>query len=198
MALLPDPAPRARQHIVISVDDHIIEPPDMFVGRVPAKFADRAPVIAEQPDGSQVWRYEDREYPNIGLNAVVGRPKDEWSMEPARFDEMRRGCWDIEARIVDMDLDGVYASLCFPSLIAGFAGTIFAKSKDQELGLAALRAWNDWHIDEWAGSHPDRIIPLQLAWVNDPKAAADDIYENAARGAKAVSFPENPVDLKMP
>ena len=58
-------------------------------------------------------------------------------MEPARFDEMRRGCYDIDARVADMDLDGVYASLCFPSLIAGFAGTIFAKSKDQELGLAA-------------------------------------------------------------
>ena len=57
-------------------------------------------------------------------------------MEPARFDEMRRGCYDIEARVADMDLDGVYATLCFPSLIAGFAGTIFAKSKDPELGLA--------------------------------------------------------------
>ena len=75
-------------------------------------------------------------YPQVGLNAVAGRAKEEWSMEPARFDEMRRGCYDIEARVRDMDLDGVFASLCFPSLIAGFAGTIFANSKDQELGLA--------------------------------------------------------------
>ena len=68
-----------------------------------------------------------------------------------------------------MDLDGVYATLCFPSLIAGFAGTIFASSKDPELGLACLRAWNDWHAEEWAGPHPDRVIPLQLAWLHDPR-----------------------------
>ena len=101
------------------------------------------------------------------------------------------------ARVADMDLDGVYATLCFPSLIAGFAGTIFAKSKDQELGLAAVRAWNDWHIEEWAGTHPDRVIPLQLTWVNDPEVAAAEIRANAERGFKAVTFPENPVDLEV-
>jgi predicted TIM-barrel fold metal-dependent hydrolase len=198
MALLPDPSPRARQHIVISVDDHIIEPPDMFIGRVPAEFADRAPAIAEQPDGSQVWRYEGREYPNIGLNAVVGRPKDEWSMEPARFDEMRKGCWDIEARIADMDLAGIWASVNFPSLIAGFAGTVFWQSEDKELGLAVLRAWNDYHLEVWAGSHPERIIPLQIPWLADPALAADEVRRNAARGFKAVSFPELPAHSGIP
>ena len=89
-------------------------------------------------------------------------------MEPARFDEMRPGCYDVEARVRDMDIDGTYASLCFPSLIAGFAGTVFARSQDPELGLACLRAWNDWHWEEWAGPHPDRIIPLQLAWLDEP------------------------------
>ena len=49
-------------------------------------------------------------------------------MEPARFDEMRKGCWDIHARIADMDVAGIWASVCFPSLIAGFAGVAFARS----------------------------------------------------------------------
>ena len=195
---LPEPEPRPRNYTIISVDDHLIEPAHLFEGRMPAALAERAPKVVTLDDGRETWVYEDGFYPQVGLNAVAGRPKDEWSMEPARFDEMRRGCWDVDARIADMDLDGVYASLCFPSLIAGFAGTIFAKSKDQELGLAALRAWNDWHIEEWAGAHPDRIIPLQLAWVNDPKIAGADVYANAQRGFKAVSFPENPVDLKLP
>jgi predicted TIM-barrel fold metal-dependent hydrolase len=196
--LLPDPDARPRHYTIISVDDHLIEPAHLFEGRMPQHLQDAAPRVVTLPDGRETWVYEDGFYPQVGLNAVAGRAKEEWSMEPARFDEMRRGCYDVDARVADMDLDGVYASLCFPSLIAGFAGTIFAKSKDQELGLAALRAWNDWHIDEWAGAHPDRIIPLQLAWVNDPEVAAQDVYENAARGSKAVSFPENPVDLKLP
>ena len=192
MALLPDPDPRQRQHVVISVDDHVIEPPEMFVGRLPTALADRAPKVVETDDGRQVWRYEGREYPNIGLNAVIGRPRDEWSMEAARFDEMRRGCWDIDARIHDMDLAGIWASLNFPSLIAGFAGTVFWKSDDLELGLAALRAWNDWHLEVWAASYPDRIIPLQLPWLADPQLAPEEIRRNAARGFKAVSFPELP------
>jgi predicted TIM-barrel fold metal-dependent hydrolase len=196
--LLPDPAPRPRRFPIISVDDHLIEPANLFEGRMPSHLADAAPKVVTFENGRETWVYEEQLYPQVGLNAVVGRPKDEWSMEPARFDEMRRGCWDIEARIADMDLDGVYASLCFPSLIAGFAGTVFSRSKDQELGLACIRAWNDWHIEDWAGPHPDRIIPLQLAWLSDPEIAAADIRANAARGFKAVSFPENPVDLKLP
>jgi predicted TIM-barrel fold metal-dependent hydrolase len=195
--LLPDPKARPRHYTIISVDDHLIEPAHLFEGRMPQHLQDQAPRVVTFDDGRETWVYEDGFYPQVGLNAVAGRAKEEWSMEPARFDEMRRGCYDIDARIADMDLDGVYASLCFPSLIAGFAGTVFAKSKDQDLGLASLRAWNDWHLDEWAGTHPGRIIPLQLAWVNDPKIAADDVYANSERGAKAVSFVENPVDLNL-
>ncbi len=195
---LPEPEPRVRDYTIISVDDHLIEPAHCFEGRLPATLQDRAPRVVTLDDGRETWVYEDRFYPQVGLNAVAGRPKAEWSMEPARFDEMRRGCYDIEARVADMDLDGVFATLCFPSLIAGFAGTIFAKSDDAALGLAALRAWNDWHIEEWAGPHPDRVIPLQLAWVIDPEIAAGDVRANAARGFKAVSFPENPVDLGLP
>jgi len=196
--LLPDPAPAARDYTLISVDDHLIEPRDLFEGRVPAALADRAPRIVEDEHGNEMWVYEGNPYPQVGLNAVSGRPKDEWSMEPARFDEMRRGCWDADARVADMDLDGVYASLCFPSLIAGFAGTVFSRSEDPELGLACLRAWNDWMHEEWAGRHPDRLIANQLAWLCDPEIAATDVRANAARGFKALSFPENPVDLKLP
>ncbi len=196
--LLPDPAPRTILVPVISVDDHLIEPPGLFEGRMPATLAERAPHVVETPGGPEVWVYEERTYPNIGLNAVVGRRRDTWSMEPARFDEMRPGCYDIEARIEDMDLNGVWASLCFPSLVAGFCGAVFSGSSDPELGLACVRAWNDWHMEEWAGAHPERIIPLQLPWLADASVAADEVRANAERGFKAVSFPEFPAQLGYP
>jgi predicted TIM-barrel fold metal-dependent hydrolase len=196
--LLPDPAPRDRRYTVISVDDHLIEPVDLFEGRLDTGFGEDAPHIVEFDNGAQAWVYEGGLYPNIGLNAVVGRPKNEWSMDPARFDEMRPGCYDIHARIADMDLNGVWASVCFPSLIAGFAGAVFSRSKNLDLGLACVRAWNDWHHEVWAGTYPERIIPLQITWLADPSVAASLIYANAARGFKAVSFPENPANLKLP
>jgi predicted TIM-barrel fold metal-dependent hydrolase len=137
-------------------------------------------------------------YPNIGLNAVVGRPRDEWSMAPADFDEMRRGCWDIHARIADMDLAGIGASVCFPSLIAGFCGSVFSQSKDPNLGRACVDAWNGWHHEVWAGTYPGRIIPTQITWLNDPTVAADLVRANAERGFRALSFAEMPAKLGLP
>jgi predicted TIM-barrel fold metal-dependent hydrolase len=183
---------------IISVDDHLIEPPDLFVGRMPAALVERAPRVVEFEDGRQAWEYEGQLFANVGLNAVAGRPRDEWSMEPARFDEMRPGCYDIHERIKDMDSGGIWSSLCFPSLIAGFCGSVFSRSNDPELGLACLRAWNDWHLDVWAAPYPERIIPLQLTWLQDPEVAAGDIRRNAARGFKAVSFAEIPSQLGLP
>jgi predicted TIM-barrel fold metal-dependent hydrolase len=196
--LLPDPEPRERSYTIISVDDHLVEPRDLFDGRMPTAMVEAAPRVIENERGQELWLYEDMLYPQIGLNAIVGRPKEQWNTDPARFDEMRKGCWDIDARVADMDLDGVWASLCFPSLLAGFAGVVFSQSKDQELGLACMRAWNDWHLEVWAGTHPERIIPLQIPWLSDPELAAEEVRKNATRGFKAVSLPENPVDLGLP
>ncbi len=196
--LLPDPEPRPIVVPVISVDDHLIEPPDLFDGRMPAALADRAPRIHEADDGHQFWRFEDNEYPNVGLNAVAGRPRGEWSMEPARFDEMRPGCFDIDARVADMDVAGIWASLCFPSLVAGFCGSVFSRAGDKELGLACTRAWNRWHHEVWAGTHPDRIIALQIPWLDDVDIAAAEVRANAELGFRAVSFPEFPSQLGYP
>jgi predicted TIM-barrel fold metal-dependent hydrolase len=198
MGLLPDPPRQARRFPVISVDDHLIEPPDLFDGRLPASFGENAPRVVEAESGDQAWLFEGKRYPNVGLNAVVGRPPGEWSMEPARFDEMRKGCWDIHARVADMDTAGIWASLCFPSLIAGFAGVVFSKARDQALGAACVRAWNDWHHEVWAGTYPERIIPLQITWLADPALGAEEVRRNAERGFKALSFPENPANIGLP
>ena len=198
VTFLPDPERRPRTYTVISVDDHIVEPPHTFDGRVPAAFADRAPHVVEKEDGTEVWVYDGEEIPNVGFNAVVGRPVSEYSFEPARFDEMRKGAWDIHERIRDMDVNGVYASLCFPSFLPGFAGQRIQVSHDPELALATVRAWNDWHMEEWAGSYPGRIIPCQLPYLLDPEVAAEEVRHNAERGFKAVTFSEGPHALGLP
>jgi predicted TIM-barrel fold metal-dependent hydrolase len=196
--LLPDPEPRPILVPVISVDDHLIEPPDLFQGRMPAALADSAPKVVILDGDREAWEYEGNLYPNVGLNAVVGRPREDWSMEPARFADMRPGCYDIDARVADMDIAGIWAALCFPSLVAGFCGSVFSRSKDPQLGLACVRAWNRWHHEIWAGTHPERIIPLQLPWLADVEVAADEVRRNAGLGFRAVSFPEFPAQLGLP
>jgi predicted TIM-barrel fold metal-dependent hydrolase len=198
LTLLPDPPPQERTFTIISVDDHIIEPADMFTGRVPARLEDQAPAIVELPNGDQVWAYEGALFYDLGLGACAGRPQREWFPDPIRFDEMRPGCWDAHARVKDMDIDGVAAALCFPSMGWGFAGRVFSASKDPALGLASMRAWNLWQLEELAGPYPERFIPLQITWLRDPVIAAAEIRANAALGFKAVSFPDAPHRLGFP
>ncbi len=192
VTFLPEPEKAHRKYPIISVDDHMVEPPNTFEGRMPQKYADAAPRVVDK-DGADVWIYDGHELPNVGFNAVVGRPVDEWGFEPARFTDMRRGAWDIHHRVKDMDLSGVYASLCFPSFLAGFGGMRLQQTtKDPELALAAVRAWNDWNIEEWSGAYPDRFIPCQLPYMLDPEIGAQEIYKNAERGFKSVTFSEAP------
>ena len=199
VTFLPDPPKAGRKYTVISADDHIVEPPHVFENRVPKKFADRAPRVIEKADGSQTWLYDGAELPNVGFNAVVGRPVEEWRMEPARFDEMRRGAWDIDERIHDMDINGIYASVNFPSFLPGFAGQRLQQvTKDPELAMASVQAWNQWHLEEWAGTHPGRIIPCQIPWLLDPDVGAAMIRSNAELGFRAVSFSEDPSQLGFP
>ncbi|MFZ0664348.1 MAG: amidohydrolase family protein [Acidimicrobiales bacterium] len=199
VTFLPEPERRPRDFVLISVDDHLIEPPDLFDGRLPASLQERAPRVVTQEDGTEAWLYEDQMFPNIGLSAVVGRPIEEWAYEPERFDEMRRGTWDPEARVKDMDIGGVYASVCFPSGIVGFGGQrLQLSTNDPELANAIVRAVNDWHLDAWIGPRTDRFIPVQIPHLLDVELAAAEVYRNAERGFKAVTFPEAPHKLSLP
>ena len=97
-----------------------------------------------------------------------------------------------------MDLDGVYASVTFPSMVWGFCGQKIWGLKDPELALACVRAYNDWVFEDWAGPYPERIIPAAVTYMPDPQLAADEVRRNAARGFKAVHFSENPEKLGLP
>jgi len=194
---LPEPEPREVRYTIISVDDHLVEPASMFEGRLPARLQDRAPRIVEE-DGKQVWSFDGGLYTQVGMNALAGRRKETVKLEPFRFEHMRPGCYDIDARIHDMDINGVWASLNFPSMITGFCGRVFSQCSDPELGLATTKAWNDWFFEEWYSSYPERIIPMGITFLTDPEAGAQEIYRNAERGFRSVTLPERPHRLGMP
>jgi predicted TIM-barrel fold metal-dependent hydrolase len=188
---------RVDEMILVSVDDHVVEPPDLFEGHLPDKYKEHAPRVVTKEDGTDVWVYEGNEIPNIGLNAVAGRPPDEYGLEPTRFSEIREGCYNIHERIRDMNANGVLGSMCFPSF-PQFCGQLFARSQDKEIGLVMLQAYNDWHIDEWCGSYPGRFIPLALPPMWDPELMAAEVRRVAAKGCHAITFSENPEKLGYP
>jgi predicted TIM-barrel fold metal-dependent hydrolase len=183
--------------VMVSVDDHLVEPPDLFEATIPEKWRDRAPRVVRQEDGADVWAFEGSVIPNIGLNAVAGRPKEEYGVEPTAFDEMRPGCYDVDERVKDMDAGGVLGSMCFPSF-PGFSGRLFAATPDKDLALAVLRAYNDWHVDVWCGSHPGRFIPMGLPVLWDPELSAAEVRRLSGKGVHSLTFTENPATLGYP
>jgi Amidohydrolase len=103
---------------LMSADDHIIEPPDLWVYRVPARFRADCPRVVEV-DGRQAWSWQG-ELTYIPMGSCRPLPGfDEAGYPPApgtaRFDEIRPGCYDPVERIKDMDVDGVWGSSASPT-----------------------------------------------------------------------------------
>ena len=181
---------------LISVDDHILEPPNLWVDRVAAKDRDKAPhQIIE--DGIEYWAYDGNRYPSSGLSAVAGKSKEEFSPEPLPYSEMRPGCYDPKARVEDMDQAGILASLCFPTL-PRFCGQLFMEASDREFGFECLQHYNDWLVEEWCGEAPGRLIPLMLIPMWDPALAVKEMERMAEKGVTTFAFSENPAPLGLP
>jgi predicted TIM-barrel fold metal-dependent hydrolase len=184
--------------VLVSIDDHVIEPEDMFERHIPAKYKDRAPRYVRDESGRGYWEFQGLETGMSGLGAVASWPHEEWDMDPVDFPEMRPATYDVDLRVRDMDANGQLTGMCFPTF-AGFNGMSLARSTvDRDLTNAVVSAYNDWHIDELAGGHPGRFIPLAIVPTYDPQAMVTEINRVAAKGCTAVSLPETPYGVGLP
>ena len=183
--------------VIISVDDHISEPPGMFERHTPEKYRDTAPKFTTGDKGQDVWTYQGQSFSSVGLNAVVGRPLEEYGMEPTQLEQLRKGVYDVDARIGDMDVNGIAASLNFGSVF-DFAGGRLHKVPDRDLAKIHLSAYNDWHIDEWCAAYPGRFIPCAILPTWDMDATVAEIARVAAKGCTTVSINENPTVNGLP
>ena len=187
--------------ILVSVDDHLVEPPSMsdyFMDHFPAKYKEHVPTVITKDDGTDVWLVQGHEVASFGLNAVAGRVREEWGMDPGNFQEVRVGTYDVHERVRDMNINGVLGSLCFSSW-PGLGGQYFLQSGDTELAASMIRAYNDWHIEEWAGAEPGRFIPLALSgFMLGAEWMAEEIHRVAEKGCHAVSFHSDVHRFGMP
>ena len=183
--------------VLVSVDDHICEPADMFDAHVPDRYRELAPRVVAEPDGGLQWYYGDLRGRNLGLNAVAGKPPEMFNVDPLRYEDMRPGCYDVDARVLDMSAGGQLAGLNFPNW-TGFSGQVLSAGPDRDMNVVMIRAYNDWHVDEWCGAYPERFIPCGIVPLFDPDEAAAEVRRLAAKGCHAITFSENPAGLGMP
>src|SRR3546814_15680632 len=106
------------------------------------------------------------------------------TMSPITYDEMRPGCYDPKARVDDMRLNHVEASLCFPSF-PRFCGQTFTEAKDRELGEACIYAYNDWMVEEWCGESDGALLPLTIVPLWDAEPAAKEVRRHVERDGGA-------------
>jgi predicted TIM-barrel fold metal-dependent hydrolase len=184
--------------IIVSVDDHVVEPPHMFDAHLSEQHKGIRPALVRTEDGRDVWQFgDDAQVGNIGLNAVVGRVKEEYGCEPVSYDQMRRNSWDLNGRIDDMNVNGIAACLNFPT-IAGLDGNLFLQIKDRKDALTLLRAYNDWHMDDLVAGHPGRAIPMMVTPMWDVNEIVAEIKRNSAKGCHAITFSDNPTMRGLP
>jgi hypothetical protein len=201
---------------IISVDDHVIEPPTVWVDRLPAKLRHEGPRVERLPAGElrlegaryverpgtsgppvDYWVYDGRFQSLKRAVAAAGRDRDDMTMTGTTFDDIRPGCYEPGPRLTDMDRNWTEASLCFPNF-PRFCGQTFLEASDKDLALLCVRAYNDWMVEEWCANSGGRLVPLCIVPLWDAALAAEEVRRNAARGVKAVTFSEIPPYLGLP
>lgn len=204
--------------MIISVDDHLVEPAHLWQTWLPEKFKERGPRVERRrvgdikyvggpamyqydldaPDApwGDVWFYEDLVYPNKRHVAAVGFHRDDMEAVPITFEEMRPGCYDPKARVKDMLANHVDMSLSFPTF-PRFCGQTFAEASDKELALACVKAYNDFMVEEWCGDSGGVLLPLCIIPLWDVEEAAKEVRRNAERGSRSVCFSEIPPNLGL-
>ncbi len=141
--------------------------------------------------------YEGKLFPHKRHVAAVGFERDDMTLSPITYDEMRPGCYEPKARVEDMVANHVEASLSFPTF-PRFCGQTFAEAEDKELAEACVYAYNDYMVEEWCGDSDGALIPLIIVPLWDVELAAAEVRRNAERGVRAVTFSEIPAKLGLP
>lgn len=203
--------------MIVSVDDHVVEPAHVWQSWLPEKFRERGPRIERHGLGemrylggttyqinfdeagpqADCWIFEDLIVPHKRHVAAVGFDRDDMGLVPITYEEMRPGCYEPKARVQDMVDNWVEVSLSFPTF-PRFCGQTFTESKDRQLGLACIKAYNDWMVEEWCGDSDGHLAPLCIIPLWDAELAATEVRRNAERGVRAVCFSEIPPHLGLP
>lgn len=174
---------------LISSDNHINEPRNLFIDRFPAHLKDKAPRVVRGADGGDGWSMTG-EMPKrtYGLEAMAGFDRSDYRISGLRYEDLRPGNYDGHEHLKDMDIDGIYASVVYPG-----AGIALYVHPDKEVAAAGFRAYNDWILDEFQAADPKRLCGVALAPVElGMDATIEEIRRLNKKGVRAMYIPGMP------
>jgi predicted TIM-barrel fold metal-dependent hydrolase len=179
------------QYRVISADNHILEPPTLFIDRVPARYRDQAPRIVRGKDGGDGWSL-DGSIPEStvglpwGLGAVNPGARIRIAPRGLRWEELVPGNYDGAAHIKDMASDGIDAAVVYPQMVY----RAYTGLADRDLGLECLKAFNDWLLEDFVSVDPKRLIGMcMIPWEHSLEVTTAELERVLKKGARAIFLP---------
>ena len=179
---------------LISVDDHVQEPPNLWTQRLSkTHWSELVPHLERMADGSERWVVNHQVLLD-GSAALAGALMADRNHEPSRWQDVPTAAYVPSERLKAMDAAGIDYSVLYPT-VAGLAGEAFGRLRDPDLELACVQAYNDWLIEEWAAAS-DRFVPQCIVPIWPAKAATAEIERAVAKGHRGVVFPSLPMHLR--
>ena len=179
---------------LISVDDHVQEPPNLWTQRLSkTRWGERVPHLERIADGSDRWVLDNQVLLD-GSAALAGALMADRNHEPSRWQDVPTAAYVPSERLKAMDVAGIDYSVLYPT-VAGLAGEAFGRLRDPDLELACVQAYNDWLIEEWAAAS-DRFIPQCIVPIWPVEAATAEIERAVVKGHRGVVFPSLPMHLR--
>lgn len=176
-------------HAVISADDHIQEPPDLWSTRLPKNLRDRAPKVITLDDGGGAWSVAGHPPRPFGILIAAGTGRDA-KATGLTWADCPKGAYEPGARLKDMDLDGIDATVLYPNVCLDF----FMRQVDLEPDLfgPVCRAYNDF-LSEFCTADTRRLAGVGLVPLYDiDEAIAEMRHIAKLPGMKGVLFPVKP------
>ena len=173
---------------IISADSHITEPPNTYVDYIDPAWRDRAPKMVDGGEKvGDLFVIDGMKTPvPTGLVAAAGKPAEEIRVMGVKFEDLHRGGWDPEARLVDQDRDGVAAEIIYPTV-----GMQLCNHRDADYKKACFDAYNRW-IAEYCAPHPDRLLGVGQTAVRSPQEGIADLTAIKDAGLRGVMMPGEP------
>jgi len=173
---------------IVDADAHVNEPPDLWQDTLPAHLRERGPKVVHTEKGD-LWHFDGgRETWPVGLTATAGLSYFQFAPMGQTYETMRPGSFDPEARLADLDADGIYAQVLYPSVTLTGARIY---SEERELQLACVRAYNDW-ISSFSRAGKGRLISqaiIPTTGIDDAVSELERAMKDGHRGAVISSFP---------
>ncbi|GAA2403049.1 amidohydrolase family protein [Actinomadura vinacea] len=181
---------------IIDTDTHVVEPPDLWTSRIPAKYGDQIPHVRwDDENGEEAWFVSGERMAAVGAPAMAG-----WveypPHHPRRWRDIDPVMYDAKARAAHMDQYGIQAQVLYPN-VALFDARRLLEMDDEELQLGCIRAYNDYQV-EWGSDAPGRFVAMASLPFWDLQATLAEMTRVRELGHRGIIFTQDPAAFGLP